>query len=168
MDNRTERIITCSCSCLDHAVRVSTFEPLPEDVDEEPQAYIEVMLTPERSFWRRLKQAVLFLFTKNCRYGVASEIIVAPEEAMLIATDLLTYHNKYRKWEEQHNLLRQMRIVPLAGKMPSQWRDTMKDIIVEAHKEGADAIAELEAFVKHWRAVRQINEEQVKTGGERQ
>jgi hypothetical protein len=70
-----ELVITCSCSRLHHAVRF-TFYPAGPGEREAFEAYIDVSLDHELSWWGRLKVALRYLFKRTCGYGDVSEILV--------------------------------------------------------------------------------------------
>ena len=72
-------IFVCSRTSLNHVVRFS-FWPVPEGKGHEEgdgDAYISVSLDIEKSFWKRLKTAIVFLFRgQTCRYGDTAEVIL--------------------------------------------------------------------------------------------
>ena len=68
-------IITCSCSRLDHAVRF-TFYPMGPTDKEGFEAYVDVSLDHERTWWGRLRTAFRYLFRRTCGYGDVSEILL--------------------------------------------------------------------------------------------
>jgi hypothetical protein len=70
-----ELILTCSCSRLDHSVRFTFFPWGPHDKDTF-EAYVDVCLDYERSWWGRLVTAIRYLFKRTCGYGGASEILI--------------------------------------------------------------------------------------------
>ena len=67
-------ILVCSCTSLDHSIRFS------KDRDSL-EWYVDVMLSPERSFWKRLKSALAYLFNgRTCRYGCSSEVLLKGDD----------------------------------------------------------------------------------------
>ena len=67
--NDDELVIVCSCSALGHVVRFSR--------DDEGEQILSVALNLERSWWKRFKTAIAYLFKGDvCRYDFASEIII--------------------------------------------------------------------------------------------
>ena len=70
-----ELILTCSCSRLDHAVQFTFFPTGPGDHDTF-EAYVNVCLHYEDSWWGRLKVALRYLFRRTCGYGEVSEVII--------------------------------------------------------------------------------------------
>lgn len=61
-------ILICSCSCLNHAIRFSRWE--------DGQICVDLVLNPERSWYRRSTTAVRYLFNRICNYGVCAEILL--------------------------------------------------------------------------------------------
>ena len=76
LDEQDDLILSCSCSALDHVVRFGRM------VDDEGHSdtYVHVSLAHERSFWRRLKTALRYLFGDTCRYVCSTEVIVEPRD----------------------------------------------------------------------------------------
>ena len=74
MNDPDELTITCSCSQLHHAVRFTFHPDGPQD--EGFEAYIDVSLDYEQSWWGRIRTAWRYLFRRTCGYGDASEVIV--------------------------------------------------------------------------------------------
>jgi hypothetical protein len=72
-------IVACSCSHLGHAVRFTYFPLRPGD-PEAFEAYVDVTLDHELSFWRRLKVAWRDLTKRVCGYGDCAEVILRPED----------------------------------------------------------------------------------------
>lgn len=77
IDEQDDLILACSCAALDHVVRFG------RSVDQEGHSdlYVSVSLVRERSFWRRLKTSLRYLFRGNvCRYVCATEVLVEPSD----------------------------------------------------------------------------------------
>jgi len=66
-------ILVCSCSSLDHVVRFSTSSPDDGDV----MGYISVVLPQRGTFLGRLMSAWRYLWRKNCRFVIASEVLLS-------------------------------------------------------------------------------------------
>src|ERR1700722_4470854 len=75
-----ELIITCSCSSLDHSVRFTFWPWDRNDEANGMEAYIDVCLNYERSWWGRIKTAFRYLFQLTCGFGQVAEIIVKDED----------------------------------------------------------------------------------------
>lgn len=72
MRTEDELVLRCACSSADHVVCFSFW---PDDTDQE--AYIDVRLDVEHSWWKRLVTAMRYLlFGRTCRYGSAAECIL--------------------------------------------------------------------------------------------
>jgi hypothetical protein len=74
-----ELVIVCSCSYLHHAV-CFTFHPTGPRDQETFEAYVQVSLDYEQSWWGRLRTAMRYLLRRTCGYGVVSEIIVSAHD----------------------------------------------------------------------------------------
>ena len=70
-----EVVLQCSCSHLGHSVRFAYF-PVNPGERASFEAYVDVMLHPEPSFWRRAKTAWWYLIKNVCGYGDCAECIV--------------------------------------------------------------------------------------------
>jgi hypothetical protein len=71
-------ILQCSCSYLGHSVRFSFW---PRNKNWEPfEAFVDVMLTSEPSFWKRLRTAWRYLTQNTCAYGTCSECDVRNQD----------------------------------------------------------------------------------------
>ena len=69
---KEELVLVCSCTSLNHVVRFSYW-------DED--GYISVLLCAERSWWKRLKTSIAYLFRGHtCRYGDSAEVVLSPED----------------------------------------------------------------------------------------
>ena len=75
LDEQDDLILSCSCSALDHVVR---FGRMVDGDTGHSDIYVDVSLARERSFWRRLKTALRYLFGDTCRYVCSTEVIVEP------------------------------------------------------------------------------------------
>lgn len=62
--------LECSCGSLEHLVRFSYFE------DEKDFVYLEIHLAPDRSFFRRLFNAIKYIFGHRSKYGDFDEILL--------------------------------------------------------------------------------------------
>jgi len=93
-----ELIVTCSCSSLHHSVRF-TFWPYDDSDDTKGfEAYVEVSLDYDPSWWRRLKVAVQYLFGRTCRYGKASEIVVKEQDLPKLRSWLERAEHEAKRW----------------------------------------------------------------------
>ena len=77
MDDLT---LTCSCRHLRHAARFSVHPVGAHDEDEMFEAYIEVSLHFEDSWWGRLRTALRYFFRRTCGYGDVSEFLVHDQD----------------------------------------------------------------------------------------
>ena len=79
ISTQDDLIICCSCSHLGHTVRFSNFPASKHDRDNF-EAYIDVSLQYERSWFKRLRIAIRYLFRDTCAYGNVSEVIIRDKD----------------------------------------------------------------------------------------
>jgi hypothetical protein len=87
MTDPVEVVVQCACSRLDHLVRFAFW---PRRGSEPHEAFISVILDPERSFCKRVATAWRYLTRKTCGYVSVSECIVRAEDL-----------SKLRAWLDQ-------------------------------------------------------------------
>lgn len=61
-------VLICSCSSLDHAIRFSRWE--------DGEICIDLVLSTDRPWYRRLITAIKYLFNRTCNYGVCAETLL--------------------------------------------------------------------------------------------
>lgn len=89
-----ENIFICDCHSVTHQM-VFCHSPKPES-PEDYTVYVQVHLN-KRSFWKRLKYGIKYIFGYTSNYGAFDEFIFQPEDAgklLLISAWLATYQNK--------------------------------------------------------------------------
>ena len=69
MEKEENRIILCECHSIEHQIIFSWFE------DENDVVYMHTNLI-NRSFWRRLKYGIKYIFGYKSRFGSFDEIII--------------------------------------------------------------------------------------------
>lgn len=80
-----EFFVTCKCTSMDHIVRFS-YEP------DDCELYVTVHLAP-LPFWKRVKNALRYVFGRRSRYGDHEEVIV-DESSAFILLELLTRYGR--------------------------------------------------------------------------
>ena len=60
MNKDTEAYIQCDCHLTDHMAKFDYLAPT--DFDNEPQLFLQILLNPEASFWKRLKIGLKYIF----------------------------------------------------------------------------------------------------------
>lgn len=79
-DDSDDLVLICSCSHLHHAVRF-TFSPYcPGEESWGFEAYVDVSLMYEQSWWGRLKTAIRYLRCRTCGYEDVSEITLRDDD----------------------------------------------------------------------------------------
>ena len=75
-----KELFVCDCGDLDHQFVVQWMSDYPDEDDKE--IFITVHLSQSYSFWKKLKAAFRYLFSKDrSRFGDFDEIILDLEEA---------------------------------------------------------------------------------------
>ena len=70
-------LIRCDCGSLNHYMELLFF------ADEPDFLYVSTLLNTNISFWKRVKQAFFYVFSKNRNY---EEIVLSPREVMNLQT----------------------------------------------------------------------------------
>jgi len=78
MYNNTELFI-CECSSAEHQMIIRWDDW--DGTDEEDFVFVTIHLNPERSIWKRIKHAVMYIFGYRCRYGHFDEIVLKKSDA---------------------------------------------------------------------------------------
>ena len=78
-----EELFVCSCSSLDHMLRLTRW---PEDHDGT--LYVDMVLRPDRSFWRRIATAIRYVFNRTCRFGGVSDMLLEPKDVQRLRSFL--------------------------------------------------------------------------------
>ena len=82
--------IDCECSSMEHTMRFMYWK---EKDPSDDRVYVTIHLAPEKSFWKRLVNAIKYMFGYRSRYGDFDEVIIEPTKAKQIVT-LLSKLNK--------------------------------------------------------------------------
>ena len=81
MTEMKRTLFVCHCGSLEHSFVVSADEDL---------FYVEVHLSP-LPFWRRLRNAVRYVFGRRSPWGDFEEVVLDPYEALTLADSLLEW-----------------------------------------------------------------------------
>lgn len=84
MNKTFERyIFVCDCEDISHqfSLNVDTHMYFPKPKDMYQECWIEVMLNPLNSFWRRLWVAFLYVFGRRSKYGDWDVVMIKKEDA---------------------------------------------------------------------------------------
>lgn len=68
------KLFICSCSNVEHQLIFTYFDDEPSDV------YMRVHLVPETNIWKRIKNAVKYIFGHRSKYGDFDEFIFRKED----------------------------------------------------------------------------------------
>lgn len=68
---RNDEIIICKCASDEHQI---VFHWWDEDIGDV--VYMEVLLNPEYRWWRRIIEAVKYIFGYRSKYGMFDEFIL--------------------------------------------------------------------------------------------
>lgn len=67
-------LLICQCENIEHQLIFSYF---PED----NEVYLSIHLVPEYSIWKRIKNAIKYIFGYRCMYGHFDEFIFKKEDS---------------------------------------------------------------------------------------
>lgn len=67
-------LFVCECSNVEHQLIFTYFDDEPGDV------YMSVHLVPETSIWKRIKNAIKYIFGYKSKYGDFDEFIFKRED----------------------------------------------------------------------------------------
>lgn len=82
---QNKHLLICSCHSTEHQIIIyENTDPL-----YGPEAYVHIHLI-KRSFWKRLKYAIKYIFGYKSRYGAWDEFILEPKHADKL--EQLLYH----------------------------------------------------------------------------
>lgn len=70
------QLFICQCENTEHQLVFSYF---PDD--EDPEIYVTIHLKPERSIFKRIKNAVKYIFGHRSRFGDFDEFLFKKEDA---------------------------------------------------------------------------------------
>lgn len=73
----TVEYLNCDCSLLTHTLRASVLV----DRDGSRSMYLEVLLSPQASLWKRVRSAVWHVLGRATPYGAFDEFVVNPADA---------------------------------------------------------------------------------------
>lgn len=71
-----EEILICKCHSPEHQI---IFRRIDDDDDKE--VYMEILLNPEWKWWKRVREAVKYIFGHKSDYGMFDEVILKREDA---------------------------------------------------------------------------------------
>lgn len=69
------KIFICACHNTEHQLVINYFDDASKDV------YVSVHLVPEKNIWKRIKNAVKYIFGYRSKYGCFDEFIFNPKDA---------------------------------------------------------------------------------------
>jgi hypothetical protein len=72
-------LLICDCNSTEHMMMVFYAEDKMDD-RVYPTVYIHIHLS-KKSFWKRVKYAINYIFGRQCRYGAFEEMILNPDDA---------------------------------------------------------------------------------------
>lgn len=75
VDKYLNDVIICSCNNVEHCFIVTK----NENKDWDDNVYISIHLIPERNIFKRIKNAIKYIFGYKCRYGHFDEIVLNKE-----------------------------------------------------------------------------------------
>lgn len=84
MKNTTE-IIICECCSSEHQLIFRTIYN-PQDIQND-EVFIDIHLN-KKSFWKRLKYGLKYIFGYKCRFGAFDEIITTKEKLQNVINKL--------------------------------------------------------------------------------
>ena len=70
---REEELFVCDCGDLEHQFVVSWY---PEDEDWNDELYLNILLSQNYGFWKRLWIALKYLFGHRCCFGAFDAILI--------------------------------------------------------------------------------------------
>lgn len=76
-----QKFFVCQCNSLQHLFVVTP---------EEDEIYLEVHLSP-LPFWKRVRNAVRYVFGRRSKYGDFEEIILSPSQAFDLGDTLIEW-----------------------------------------------------------------------------
>lgn len=66
-------LFICKCSSVEHQIVFSYFKD--EEDNEDKEVYVSIHLVPERNIFKRICNAIKYIFGYKCRYGHFEEFI---------------------------------------------------------------------------------------------
>lgn len=80
-----QELYVCDCGDVSHQFIVSWY---PDDEDWNDLLYFQVHLNQSNGFWRRLWDAIKYVFGFKCRFGSFDEILVNKYDAKRLKNSL--------------------------------------------------------------------------------
>ena len=65
----------CQCSSSEHQIIFSIFDDF-----DDPEVFASIHLVPEYHWWKRVWNAIKYIFGYRCKYGHFEEFIFRPED----------------------------------------------------------------------------------------
>lgn len=94
MSNRPrQKLFICECGDISHQFVLSYY---PDDKDWD-EAYIEIFLTDNCGFWKRLWYGIKYIFGYKSRFGAFDEILLSHDTAKELKESLNEYIENYEK-----------------------------------------------------------------------
>ncbi len=73
---QVRELFICNCSDVEHQIIMSYFND-----DSYPYVYCSIHLVPEKNIFKRIRNAVWYIFGHRCAYGDFEEFIFNTEDA---------------------------------------------------------------------------------------
>lgn len=73
---RKEELLVCQCSSMEHLITIVYW-----DDDEPKEVYVNIHLVNERNIFKRIVNAIKYVFGYKCKYGDFDEFILRKEDA---------------------------------------------------------------------------------------
>ena len=80
-----QELYVCDCGDVSHQFIISWY---PDDEDWNDLLYFQVHLNQSNGFWKRLWDAIKYVFGFKCRFGAFDEILVNKHDAKRLKNSL--------------------------------------------------------------------------------
>lgn len=74
-----ETIFICECFSPEHQIVFETQKDIIQDVGEFDTVVMSIHLV-KKSFWRRIKVGIKYIFGYKCKYGSFDEVLLQPDD----------------------------------------------------------------------------------------
>jgi hypothetical protein len=78
-DDLKTDLFVCTCGDVQHQLIVRYWKGLVHKEDK-PEVFVEVLLNPELNIWKRIVNAVRYIFGYRSKYGDFDEVILEPSD----------------------------------------------------------------------------------------
>ena len=97
MQNHIEdKYLMCDCHYPSHIIRIELDEYRQNDQLLDISLSIQPLLNPEQSFFKRIWNAICYIFGHNSKFGHFEDIIISGEKVQEIINFLENYQKKYK------------------------------------------------------------------------